>query len=178
VGLCAGRLPRHGKLAALHRGFRPAEASTGKHRIGQIWRRAETRHADVETLRPYHGDRHKGDPQHQIEALLDPGRGRRQRLTSAIEITRSYRKAGAIAAEHERKLTSLQRVGGRRDHRRAGHVDRLVTLCRDRLGRFHDIGDADTPVVRQRRIKRRVHQLGKPAKDRNAAVECVAGSGH
>ena len=55
----------------------------------------------------------------------------------------------------------------------AGHVDRLVALVRDRLGRFHDVGDADGPVVRQRRIHRRVHQAAEAAKDRDRAVENV-----
>ena len=165
---------RHRELAALHRRFRPTKAAAGKHRVGQIRRRPEPCHADIEPLRPHRRDRHQGYPQHQIEALLDPDGGGRQRLAGAFDIVRRYRKAGAVAAEHERKLTSLQRVADRSDDGSAGHVDGLVARLGNRLGRFHHIRDADRPVIRQRRIQRRVHQAAKAAKDRYAAVEGFA----
>ena len=174
IGLRSRRRDLDRELAALHRRFRPAETAAGKHRIGQIRRRPEAGDADIEALRPHRRDRHQRHPHRQIEIVPDPGRGRRQRLAGALEIVRRYRETGAVAAEHERKLASLQRIGDRRDHRGAGHVDRLVARFRDRPGRFHDIGDADAPVIRQRRIQRRVHQAGKAAKHRNAAVEAVA----
>ena len=123
-------------------------------------------------------DRHQRHPHRR-------GRGRRATQVAvaasasraALEIVRRHREARAVAAEHEGKFAVVQRIGDRRDHRRAGHVDGLVALRRDRPGRFHDIGDADDPVVRQRRIQRRVHQAGKAAKDRDAGVEGVAAGG-
>ncbi len=168
------------EFAALHRRVRPAETAAGKHRIGQIGRRPETRDADVEALRAHGFHRHQRHPHRKIEVFPDPGRGRRQRLARAAEIGGRHRKARAIAAEHERKLASIQRIGDGGDDSGARHVDRLVALVGDRLGRFHDIGDADGPIVRQRRIQRRIHQAGEAAKDRNAAVEDVGavGRGH
>ena len=174
IGLRPRRRDADRELAALHRGFRPAETAAGEHRIGQVRRRPEAGDADIEALRPHRRDRHQRHAHRQIEIVPDPARGRRQRLAGARKIIRGDREACTVAAEHERKLASLQRIADGRDHRRAGHVDRLVARLRDRPGRFHDIGDADAPVVRQRRIQRRVHQAGKAAKDRNAAVEAVA----
>ena len=54
------------------------------------------------------------------------------------------------------------------------HVDRFVALRRDRLCGIDDIGNADAPIVRQRRIERRVHQAGEAAENGNAAVEGFA----
>jgi hypothetical protein len=155
--LRAWRRHRHRELAALHRSFGPAEAAAGEHRIREIRRRPKARNANVETLGPDGCDRHQGHPHHQVEIFLDPDRGRRQRLTGALKIVRRHCKAGAIPAKHERKFASFQCIGNGGDDRRTGHIDRLVTGLRNRPGRFHDIGDADAPVIRQRRIERRVH---------------------
>jgi len=86
-------------------------------------------------------------------------------------IVGSDSEACAVAAEHKGKLAVAERIRHRGDHRGAGHVDRLVALLGDRLGRLHDIGDADRPVVRQRHVHRRVHQLAEIAKHRHVGVE-------
>ncbi|MGY4173441.1 hypothetical protein ACVIM8_007514 [Bradyrhizobium sp. USDA 4529] len=109
---------------------------------------------------------------------MHPARGRGQGFARLVEIGGRDRKTRTVAAEHEGEFAALQRIGDGGDHRGAGHVDRLVALRRDRLGRFHDIGDADRPVIRQRRIQRGVHQPREAAKHRNAAVEDIAAASH
>ena len=118
IGLRAWSAAGDRKLAALHRGIRPAQTAAGKHRIGEIGRRAEAGDADVEALRADGLDRHQRHPHHQVEILLDPNRGRRQRVAGALEIGGRHRKAGAIAAEHERKFAPFERVGDGGDHGR------------------------------------------------------------
>jgi len=55
----------------------------------------------------------------------------------------------------------------------------LVTRFRDRPGRFHDIGNADAPVIRQTaKYSAGSIRREKPRKDRNLAVEGVVGVVH
>jgi hypothetical protein len=76
-------------------------------------------------------------------SFADPGRGRRQRIAGAGEIGGRHRKAGAIAAEHERKLAPVERIGDGAITAAPAMLTAFVALVRDRLGRFHDVGDAD-----------------------------------
>jgi hypothetical protein len=131
-------------------------------------------------LRPDSGDRDQGDAQRQSEFTGSPGRGRRQRLARLRGIARRHREARAVAAEHEGKFVVAKRIGHRGDHRGTRHVDRLVAFLGDRLGRLRDVGDANRPVVRQRRIARRVHQAAEGALHAYAGIKgfAVAWRGH
>src|SRR5664279_2984838 len=71
--------------------------------------------------------------------------------TKAIAENRYKAVNMAVAAEHEREVAILQRIGDGDDHRGAGHVDGLVAILGYGLGRLHHVGDADQPAVRQRR---------------------------
>ena len=99
----------------------------------------------------------------EAEIVAHPGGGRGHRLARQRQIAGRHGEARTVAAEHERKLAMIERVGDGGDDRGAGHVDGLVALRGDRRGRLHDVGDADGPVIRQRNVQRRVHQ---PARSR------------
>jgi len=88
--------------------------------------------------------------------------------------TGRHRETRAVAAEHEGEVAIGERVSDGDDHRGAGHVDGLVAVLRDGLGRLRHVGDADQPVARQRRKQARVHHAGEVAEDRQALVEAVA----
>ena len=64
-----------------------------------------------------------------------------------------------------------ERIGDRRDHAGADHVDRLVAPLRDRLGRADDVGEADDPIVRQRAIASGLHRVGEIVEDGDRGVE-------
>jgi hypothetical protein len=143
IGLRARRRRIDRELPALHRGIGVGKPAAGEHRIRKIGRRPEARDADVGARGADRRHRHQRHPQHQIEVVAHPARGRGKRLARAVEIGGRDREARAVAAEHKGEFAAFQRIGDRGDHRGAGHVHRLVALRRDRLGRFNDIGDAD-----------------------------------
>ena len=87
----------------------------------------------------------------QIEVLLHPGRGFGQRLPRRGGVGAGTAKLAPSPPNTNGKFAARQRVGDGDDHRGAGHVHGLVAVLGDRLGRLHDVGDADHPVVRQRR---------------------------
>ena len=137
-------------------------------------RRRIARNAHIQSLRADRRDRHQCHAQDQIEIVPHPCRGGGQRVTGTLRILRRDRETRAVTAERKRKIAAVERIGDRRDHRRARHVHRLVAIVRDRPGRLHDIGDTDQPAVRHRAIQRRLHQAGEAMKHRHGAVERIA----
>ena len=139
---CRAR-PSHRELAALHRSVGPAEPAAGKHRIGEI---GDGPNRATRTSSPCARTAETGTSATRItrsRSSLTQAAVAASASRASVEIVGRHRKARAIAAEHERKFAPLQRIGDGRDDGRARHVHRLVALVRDRLGRFHDIGDAD-----------------------------------
>jgi hypothetical protein len=164
-------------VAALHRGVRPGDAAAREHGNRNVLRRRIAGDADVEPVRADISDRHHADPQGEIEVLLHPGRGFGERLPRCCCGLGRHREAGAVAAEHEREIAICERIGDGDNHRGAGHVDGLVAILGDGLGRLHHVGDADHPVARQRRKQPRVHHAGEVAQNRQALVEAVGRHG-
>ena len=68
------------------------------------------------------------------------------------------------------KETRAERIAHRADDRGAGHVDGLVAAGLQRVGRFHDVGGADLPVVGERRVDRRIADLLEGVEDRQLLV--------
>ena len=172
-----GRRCRYRNFAALHRGVRPGDAAAREHGDRDVLRRRIAGDADVEAVRADGGDRHHADPQGEVEVFLHPGRGRGERLACCCGGLGRHREARAVAAEHEREVAICERIGDGDDHRGAGHVDGLVAILGNGLGRLHYVGDADHPAVRQRRKQAWVHDAGEVAQDRQAFVEAVGRHG-
>ena len=63
---------------------------------------------------------------------------------------------------------ALQRVGDRGDDRCPGGVHRLVAARGDGLVRAHDVGQAHQPIVGQRPILPRIHDVRESFEDRHA----------
>ena len=169
--MCAGRGGRHGDVAAFHRGIGPGQTTAREHRNADVVGRNVSGDTNVIAARADIGDRNHSDAEVQIEIFLHPGGRFGERLSGEGRVGRRHRKARTVAAEHEREIAVLQRIGDRSDDRGACHVDGLVAVLADGLGRLLHIGDAHHPVAGHWREAGFIRDVGEVAKDRQIFIE-------
>ena len=175
--MCAGRCRRHRDLAAFHRSVSPGQTTAGEHRNADVVGRHVSRDTNVVAMCADVGDRNHSDAKGQIEIFRHPGRRLGERLPGEGSIGRWHCKARAVAAEDKREIAVFQRVGDRSDHRRACHVDGLVAVLANGLGRLLDVSDTDHPIVGHWREASFVRDVGEVAKDRQKFVKFGGGFG-
>ena len=170
IGPDSARRRLDGDAARLQLRLGIAHAAAGEHRVDRLRRCGVARDAHVVPGGADGGDRHHADAKIELQFLGDEVGGRGHCGACRFGGFAGNREHRPVAPEHEGEGDAAERVADGADDRGARHVDVLVAPRPQRVGRLHDIGSADLPVIGKGREDARVADALEGVEDRQVFV--------
>ncbi len=159
--------------ARLHLGFRPVNAASREHGVGELRRHGKAGHPYVVAGAADLFEWKKRNAQGKSHVFDGPCLDGGGDFAHFRFNTGGNRECGAIAAEDEREIAVAELVDDGGDNARPHHIDRLVLTAGYGAGRIDDIGDADDPVVGQLAIMLQIRHFAEVREGWNSGVKTV-----